>query len=1003
MATRFCVNSRFSLLCTLAILLLAFSGPTLAQGAGDPVELTGEASVVIFDDFVNDRSETGYFIRDLARNKEVRLYFSNGAPREFVTGKQFKIRGRGRPDQGVNVEGLTAMADGDVAGGEAVAGAPVASSQERKVLTILVDFNDATVDGYKLDGVTPMKYGISPQEARDVMFNNPNNVSHFYDLASLGTLTIPEDTNGDGIQEVFGPYKIDDEYMTDLPSCTDNDANTTPNRGQSGCGCEPSTWVSKARAAWESANPSRSYTEYQHTLLIVPNYWDYPSPVGGTSRACGWGGVAQLYCGSNCWAIGADGDTIFHGVLIHELGHNFDMHHASTDPDNNNTINSEYGDGSDNMGGSRIWAKFNAVHAYDKGWYDPAAYEIQTVIPSGSAQQFDLLAMDEDVPAVEGLRAIKVQRDSGSDYFLSYRLAEGHYNGVPSAYQGKLNIHYGKNSKRSYYVTALSPGQTYNDPHNGLIITAVGEMDIGGGLKVMTAEVCQDTCAALPAPSGLTATANGTGAINLSWTDNASADGFTLEHSNNGSTWGEVIYSGSDLFYTHTGLTTASTHHYRVSAYLGSETSGWSNVAVETTDAIPPTAFFTWSADFTAVQFTDGSDDSDGSITSRSWNFGDGSTSSATNPSHTYASAGTYTVTLQVTDNHGATDTFVDPSVEVSEPPFSFHYALSELTAGGNTSGNYLDTYEDGGATESIRERESGGKPSNRYSWLEHQWNFSIPAGDLTTLLVKAWRDDNSEGDDFEFEYSANGSSWTPMFTVESSATNVTYSFNLTGKSGSIAVRVTDTDQSPGNRSLDSVQVDYMAIKVENASGGGSAPDTAPVLTQANPVGYDQVNLSWTDSNDDESGFRIERREINPIPGDWELAGQAGENATSFSDTGLSGATTYEYRVVAFNLYGDSPASNSRQALTGTPPPPAAIELSVRADKSKGKHQPYLTWTPAETAMDVYLDNTSSTPLDTGVSSGWTWITSNKGGATYTFIVCESGTATCSDPVTASY
>jgi len=59
-----------------------------------------------------------------------------------------------------------------------------------------------------------------------------------------------------------------------------------------------------------------------------------------------------------------------------------------------------------------------------------------------------------------------------------------------------------------------------------------------------------------------------------------------------------------------------------------------------------------------AVNFSSsGSYDPDGTIVSYSWDFGDGSTSNKANPSHTYNSAGTYTVKLTVTDDQGATDT----------------------------------------------------------------------------------------------------------------------------------------------------------------------------------------------------------------------------------------------------------------------------------------------------------------------------------------------------------
>ena len=70
----------------------------------------------------------------------------------------------------------------------------------------------------------------------------------------------------------------------------------------------------------------------------------------------------------------------------------------------------------------------------------------------------------------------------------------------------------------------------------------------------------------------------------------------------------------------------------------------------------PPTANFTFGCTGLTCNFTDASTDSDGFVQSRSWNFGDGGTSTATNPSHTYAAGGTFDVTLTVTDDDNAPD-----------------------------------------------------------------------------------------------------------------------------------------------------------------------------------------------------------------------------------------------------------------------------------------------------------------------------------------------------------
>ncbi|WP_460783888.1 PKD domain-containing protein [Microbacterium tumbae] len=85
----------------------------------------------------------------------------------------------------------------------------------------------------------------------------------------------------------------------------------------------------------------------------------------------------------------------------------------------------------------------------------------------------------------------------------------------------------------------------------------------------------------------------------------------------------------------------------------------------------PPVASFTSSVSGLSVSVDGaGSSDEDGSIASYAWDFGDDSTGSGATASHDYASAGTYTVTLTVTDDDGAThSTSEEITVEGAEEP----------------------------------------------------------------------------------------------------------------------------------------------------------------------------------------------------------------------------------------------------------------------------------------------------------------------------------------------
>ncbi len=143
-------------------------------------------------------------------------------------------------------------------------------------------------------------------------------------------------------------------------------------------------------------------------------------------------------------------------------------------------------------------------------------------------------------------------------------------------------------------------------------------------------------------------------------------------------------------------------------------------------------------------------------------------------------------------------------------PPATDDYASSESTTRGTISGDYTDTQSSNDTYEALTEVVHGNR-----SKLEHQWTFSVTGGSTVTFYVEAYKAGTE--DDFDFDYSTDGSNWTNMLTVTKTSDNDTdQSYQLPGStSGTVYIRVIDTNRVSRAKDLDTIYVDHMYIRSE--------------------------------------------------------------------------------------------------------------------------------------------------------------------------------------------
>ena len=195
---------------------------------------------------------------------------------------------------------------------------------------------------------------------------------------------------------------------------------------------------------------------YQSYVLLIPKL------------GCNWSGLGTLGCQNSCtsWVQGVGWGLVY----THELGHNLGMHHASTDPENDDKINAEYGDKSCPMGASLGSGYFNAPHSHQMLW---------STVDNGHLAWISKNKTQYTLPSYGPNRdqAMIYQFTVDKKYFLGFR-ERGYFDKIDLNYTKGVSL-YAHPGGRTRYIKTIKPGETYSN-HQFVIksvSTATGSTD----------------------------------------------------------------------------------------------------------------------------------------------------------------------------------------------------------------------------------------------------------------------------------------------------------------------------------------------------------------------------------------------------------------------------------------------------------------------------------------------------------------------------------------------